>query len=191
MTVYLTSDQHFGHANIIRYCNRPFADVDHMRDELVSRWNRVVAPEDLVWVLGDVAMGRLTDSLANVSRLAGRKILVAGNHDRCWSGHGTKAARWRQRYLDAGFDDVVTTAVISIEGTPVRLHHFPYAGDSHDADRYVAQRPVDDGGWLAHGHVHERWRVNGRQINVGCDVWDYTPVAESTLASLIGGSPED
>jgi calcineurin-like phosphoesterase family protein len=63
--------------------------------------------------------------------------------------------------------------------------HFPYRGDSHDQDRYVEHRPVDEGAWLLHGHVHERWRVLDRMINVGVDVWDYRPVSEATLADLI------
>ena len=63
--------------------------------------------------------------------------------------------------------------------------HFPYEGDSHDEDRFTRWRPVDDGAWLLHGHVHTSWQVNGRQINVGVDVWDYAPVSEAALAALI------
>jgi len=70
----------------------------------------------------------------------------------------------------------------------VLLHHFPYDGDSHDEDRYVQWRPVDEGDWLLHGHVHTNWRQNGRMINVGIDAWDLAPVAEDTLVELITGS---
>ena len=63
MSQWFSADLHFGHANIIRYCDRPFADVDEMNWRLVRRWNATVAPTDEVWVLGDVAMGRLDDSL--------------------------------------------------------------------------------------------------------------------------------
>ena len=62
-------------------------------------------------------------------------------------------------------------------------------GDSGEEDRYVDRRPADDGGWLLHGHVHERWRWHRRMINVGVDVWDYRPVAEAALA-LPGCAPE-
>lgn len=50
---------------------------------------------------------------------------------------------------------------------------------------------MDDGGWLLHGHVHEQWRQHDRMINVGCDVWDYRPVAEAALAALIDAGPHD
>jgi calcineurin-like phosphoesterase family protein len=190
MTVWFTADLHLGHANIIRYCNRPFTDVVKMNDALVGGWNEVVAPSDTVWVLGDVALGPIEQSLALVERLAGRKLLVAGNHDRCWSGHGRRARGWTERYRSAGFDEVHQDEVtIDVGGHPVTACHFPYRGDSHDEDRYLEHRPVDNGAWLLHGHVHDRWRQWGRMINVGVDVWSYRPVSAGTIGSLIAAGP--
>jgi len=186
MTVWFTADLHLGHANIISYCNRPFPDVAAMNDELMGRWNDVVAPTDTVWVLGDVALGAIDQTLAMVSRLTGHKRLLAGNHDRCWAGNGRRARGWTERYRDAGFDEVHQGEVaLDLEGVGVTACHFPYRGDSHDEDRYLEHRPVDRGGWLLHGHVHERWRQWGRMINVGVDAWDYRPVSAPTLASLV------
>lgn len=181
-----TADLHFGHANIIRYSHRPFADVAEMDAGLVARWNAVVGDDDEVWVLGDVAMGTITESLANVHHLRGRKVLVAGNHDRCWHGHGERAEAWVDRYLEAGFDEIVQgSTTTEVAGVPVLVCHFPYEGDSHDEDRFTQHRPADHGGWLLHGHVHERWQVHGRQINVGVDVWDWQPVTDEELAAII------
>ena len=84
MTTYFTADQHFGHDNIIRYCDRPYHSVGEMNAALVANWNALVGPADTVHVLGDVAMGRREESLPLVGSLAGRKILYPGNHDRCW-----------------------------------------------------------------------------------------------------------
>lgn len=186
MTTWFTSDLHLGHRNIIRYCDRPFTSVAAMDAALTDRWNRVVAPDDTVWVLGDVAMGAIDRSLGLVDRLAGRKILVAGNHDRCWYGHGERAVPWVERYLDAGFAEIVQgSADVEIAGIPVVVDHFPYDGDSHDTDRYVDHRPRDDGRWLLHGHVHDRWTVRGRMINVGVDVRAFAPMHEDTVAATI------
>lgn len=191
MTRWFTSDLHFGHANIIRYSDRPFASVDHMNRALIQRWNEVVADADEVWCLGDMAMGQLDHTLPLIAELTGRKILVAGNHDRCWAGHTGRAAErvpsWIDRYERAGFDEILQgTIEMEVGGRRVLASHFPYVGDSHDADRFVEHRPADDGEtWLLHGHVHEKWQRADRMINVGVDVWDYRPVAEETLAALM------
>jgi calcineurin-like phosphoesterase family protein len=72
-----------------------------------------------------------------------------------------------------------------LSGRSVLACHFPYRGDSHDRDRYLAHRPVDRGAWLLHGHVHDKWKVSERMINVGADVWEYRPVAEIELVDLM------
>ncbi|HTN99244.1 MAG TPA: hypothetical protein VL068_01110, partial [Microthrixaceae bacterium] len=190
MQTWFTSDLHLGHNNIIRYCARPFSSVDEMDEALVQRWNETVADEDRIWVLGDFALGDIGASLALTSTLRGRKILLAGNHDRCWAGTGKKTHEWTERYLEAGFDEVLQgEQTMSIVGEQVRLCHFPYEGDSHDHDRFVGNRPIDDGGWLLHGHVHERWRQRQRMINVGVDVNDFCPVSIDEIAQMIAAGP--
>jgi len=131
-----------------------------------------------------------------------------------WDGNGaqTVARRdfWTAQYRDAGgFADVVTgKAMLKRTGKPVivplrpefgmapvlsvQLSHFPRAGDSplDSSDRYARYRPRPAGAskvdpWLVHGHVHNAWTVNGRQVNVGVDVWDFAPVSAETLLSVI------
>lgn len=54
--IYFTSDPHYGHANVIKYCSRPFASVDEMTRVLITNWNKVVTPEDIVYCLGDFSL---------------------------------------------------------------------------------------------------------------------------------------
>lgn len=195
MRVWFTADLHVGHRNISRYCGRPFPDTDdgvrEMDEALVAAWNDRVGPDDVVWVLGDVAMGAIERSLDRVAQMRGTKRLVAGNHDRCWEGHDdTKRAKgWRTRYHEAGFVTIDDGAELEVDGRTVRLAHFPYRGDSHADDRFEAHRPVDDGSWLLHGHVHTTWRQDGHQINVGVDAWGGRPMAASELVSLLNAGP--
>ena len=81
------------------------------------------------------------------------------------------------------------TVMLAIGGVPVVACHFPYRGDSQGHDRHVAHRSLDARAWLLHGHVHERWKVRERMVNVGVDVWDFAPVAERELAELITQRP--
>lgn len=190
MSTYFTSDTHFGHANIIRYSRRPFQDVDGMNDSLVEAWNDTVRPTDEVWHLGDVVMGNAAESLELIAYLHGRKLLVPGNHDRCWEGH-KKPGAWAQTYELAGFEIMPSQTSLRLADREVQLCHFPYEGDSHDQDRYDSHRPADRGQWLLHGHVHDKWRQHGRQVNVGMDVWDYRPVAVESLEALIRAGEND
>ncbi|HVC14309.1 MAG TPA: hypothetical protein VND62_05555 [Acidimicrobiales bacterium] len=183
MTTYFTADQHFGHQNIIEYCGRPFHSFGEMNAVLVANWNTVVGPHDTVHVLGDVAMGRREESMPLIGRLAGHKILYPGNHDRCWYGHGQRALRLEQEYLDAGFDEIRQGPLaMTVGNREVLVCHLSYQGDSGESERYRKFSPVDEGMWLLHGHVHEKWRQQGRMVNVGVEVWDFTPVPEEVIA---------
>jgi calcineurin-like phosphoesterase family protein len=185
MNIWFTSDLHLGHVRIIELCKRPFANVDEMNEAIIENWNSVVKDGDRVYVLGDVALGTIANSLPLCQRLNGLKYLIPGNHDRVWSSYGKKIRELDVlRYEEAGF---IILDEDMIYKTGWRLCHFPYVGDSHDEDRYRSHRPVakSDDEWLLHGHVHEKWKVNGRQINVGVDVWDFTPVHEDEIKDLM------
>jgi calcineurin-like phosphoesterase family protein len=192
MSTWFTADLHLGHANIIRYCDRPFADVDAMNQALIERWNDVVDAGDEVWVLGDVALGTIVETLPRVRELRGTKFLLTGNHDRCWDGHGHRADGWTERYFDAGFAAVRHGQVeLDVGDNTVLACHFPYRGDTLPHDRFLERRPIDEGRWLLHGHVHERWRQRGRMINVGTDARDFRPVSEAEIIELIAAGPRD
>ena len=61
--VFFTSDTHFNHTNIIRFCSRPFKDVEHMNETLIANWNRVVGPDNIVFHLGDFCLGGSAEEL--------------------------------------------------------------------------------------------------------------------------------
>lgn len=84
MKKFITSDLHFGHSGILRFCPETrgrFTDATHMDEEMIREWNETVSPEDEVFILGDVAFSNPQRAVQILRRLNGRLILVKGNHD--------------------------------------------------------------------------------------------------------------
>lgn len=188
--MWFTSDTHLSHQNIIRYCDRPYRDTDHMDEDIIARWNEVVGPEDTVFHLGDIALGPIDKSLAKVRRLNGYKIAVLGNHDRPFMRMGkSDEDQWWSRYEEV-FDEVWDWAgrAVKIAGEVFYTSHFPYTGDHTPTDRHSEHRPTDTGLPLIHGHTHTTDKLTHSskgtpQIHVGWDAW-YRPVSEDEVMNL-------
>lgn len=189
MRIWYTSDLHFGHVNIMSYAEQrydylgverhgfePTPDtITEMNEAIVRLWNGQVAPEDHVVLLGDVAMGRVRETLQYVRQLNGTIELVPGNHDRVHPIYhkNTEAdAEWTKLYADVGMVNIgIGPHPWTFDGVAAEISHFPYEGDHSQEDRYVEWRPDDHGLPLVHGHVHDIWKTNGRMFNVGIDAW--------------------
>lgn len=176
---FYISDLHLCHENVIKHDHRPFKDIDEMNTELVSRWNKVVSPEDEVYILGDFCWkkGRCAEF---ISQLKGRKFLIRGNHDNI-PDNAEFYFEWVKDYV-----------VIEDGGTQVVMCHYPIAA------WYNQFR----GSVHLYGHVHcnKDWYAYERYgkmclseeipfaaFNVGAmmDYMDYTP---RTLDEIISHS---
>lgn len=191
--IYFTSDPHYYHLNVIKYCNRPFSSVEEMNEMLIKNWNDVVAPDDTVYCLGDFSMAfRPVEAFSH--RLSGTKYLVPGNHDFCHSYH--KKSRnpenrkvWTQKYVDHGWIVLPEQTTLDIPGVAtVNMCHHPYVLNLEGDDKYMNWRPTNDGRWLLCGHVHQNWKVQDKMINVGVDVWDFKPVSVEEISKIILGT---
>jgi calcineurin-like phosphoesterase family protein len=156
VTIFFTSDTHFGHGGALGLYRRPFASVAAMNQAIVERWNAMVGADDEVWHLGDFAIRQPAAVVAELlARLHGNKHLIAGNND---------------PVATTGLDSWVSVqpyTEITTDGVSVVLCHYPFR-----SWRGMAK------GWLnLHGHSHGRMKPQPRQFDVGVDVWDFRPVS--------------
>lgn len=160
---FYVADTHFNHSAVIASCRRPFLSSELMTEYMIARWNEVVKDDDLVYHLGDFAVG-LQDATVVASifhRLRGRKILITGNHDLCRGElHPTLAA--------LPWDRPPVAALETTDGgNRVYLSH--YAHRSWPAAHY--------GSYHFYGHSHGNLPSCGRSRDVGVDLLDvdFTP----------------
>lgn len=170
MAVFFTADPHFGHANIITYCGRPFASAAEMDAALLARCNAAVGPDDVLYILGDFCMG-VGDRLAAARRyraaIACRTVhLVWGNHDP--RGDPDFAAL---------FSSAEHLREVRLGGRRVTLCH--YAMRCWDKSHH--------GSWQLYGHTHgqlpempEMWN-----FDVGVDCWGFTPISYEQVEQVM------
>ena len=165
--IWLTSDCHFNHKNIIPYEpeSRPFNSIQEMNEIIISNWNSVVKETDEVWVLGDFFMGMLTEIEPILKRLNGKIHLVRGNHDQ----------KNRIKIYEENGIDIHDIAYLQYKGRYFILCHFP-----NESEEFVRMVVEDNSEvvWL-YGHVHSKapkGYVNGT-YHVGVDTNNLTPIS--------------
>lgn len=163
--LWFTSDLHFGHKNIIKYCNRPYFDIKEMDDSLILRWNSCVGENDTVYVLGDVSMRPWRRTVEILEQLNGFKHLIVGNHD---EGLLNKPA-FRDQFIS--IDDMRT---VKHDGHRFFLCHYPM----------ISWNGKHKGVIHLHGHTHgtlQRSYRDPQRFDVGVDANDLYPVHYSLV----------
>ena len=173
--IWFISDTHFYHANIIRYCNRPWNNgkddagnivvtednVEQMNNEMVRRWNSIVSKDDIVWHLGDFSFGGKENLEKIFPQLNGKINLVMGNHDHYKIDY----------YYDVGFHRVYDRNVIINDF--VVLSHAPLHFLNCNSPFFNI-----------YGHIHDS-SVYQTYTKCNCCVCverhDYTPVSWKTI----------
>ena len=161
--VFFTADTHFGHANIIKYCNRPFNTVEEMDETMIRNWNKRVSDKDTVYVLGDIFF-RNADARGILLRLKGKKHLIIGNHDDSWM---------KNIDVDRYFESVSIIKEITDGHRKIVLCHYPMVTWKHERTTY-----------MVHGHIHngtneDFWPlIQNREfvLNAGVDINGFYPV---------------
>lgn len=175
--IWFTSDWHFSHRNVIPYCNRPYANVDEMNAAMLKIWNDTVAPNDIVFFLGDLDINGMRSFREMSHLLNGEKHLISGNHDATFihqpsKGIPSKVQKNYDKVRSFGWASVQQELEMDLSnGERVLLSHLPYLDDdAHKYDlRYKEMRPIDNGLPLIHGHLHARYLKKGNMVDVGFD----------------------
>lgn len=165
--IYVCSDTHFNHANILKYepVSRPFETIEEMNNTIIKNWNSVVAEEDTVYVCGDMFMGRLDKINEILDQLNGKIVLVRGNHD----------TKNRLEYFKEYGIEVKDIDYISYKGRFFILCHFPIA-----SEEFINMVRQDNSEViLLYGHIHSKapkGYVDGT-YHVGMDTNNLTPIS--------------
>ncbi|WP_448146998.1 metallophosphoesterase family protein [Labrys miyagiensis] len=164
--LFLTADTHFGHESIIRLCKRPFDNLEAMDEALITRWNSKVAPNDVVYHLGDISFRAGKPAETYLERLNGQIHLVIGNHDD------------REKLEAAGrLRSISDIKEIAWNGQRIVLCHYP-----------MREWPgAWRGAWHLFGHVHGNLdnAPLGYSLDVGVDSHGYAPLSINEVAAIM------
>ena len=155
---FFTADEHYGHNNIIRYCERPFENVYEMDNEIIARHNKVVGKNDVVIHAGDFTLKNKRDAKEYIKRLNGTHTFLCGSHD-YWL-RGTKANQILEK---------------KINNQLIVVCH--YAMRTWAASHYNS--------WHLYGHSHGKLAPIGKQHDVGVDNNDFYPVSFDKICSIM------
>ena len=154
--IFLIGDCHFGHRNIIKYCNRPFKNTEDMTEQLIKNWNSAVGANDIVYVVGDFALCGKQNIIEIGQRLNGRKRLILGNHDQASIN----------TYREAGFEFIYNHHIVLDDFFIVS--HIPLVGISENG-------PFAN--IFAHVHDDPTYKdFSCRSFCVSAERIDYTPI---------------
>lgn len=167
--VWVTSDTHFGHQNILSYENRvdklKVTTVEEHDEELIRRWNNVVCKDDLVIILGDFSFKKAEATNELLKQLNGDKVLVRGNHDIFVDD---------KKFDKSLFKAIYDYKETKYKGQEIALMHYPIQDFKHQSRE---TKPAV----LLFGHIHTfRIEIPKHSYNVGVDVNDYYPVSLTT-----------
>ena len=176
--IWFTSDSHFSHTNIIKYCERPFDNTFQMNKELIEKWNQTVRPGDTVFHLGDVSLGTKSAELEEIiGNLNGHVYLIRGNHEK------DALRKEAMRNIWKGIFDILEIFIpddeITYEEQHIVLCHYPM----------LAWSGSHRGSWNLFGHVHGTLDDNPvlkpTQLDVGVDSHGYYPISYQQVKELI------
>lgn len=170
--IFFTADHHFGHANIIKFSERPFESMEEMNEELIKRWNEKIAKDDMVYHLGDVSLGKPDFTKEILERLNGKIHLIKGNHE--YSALRVQDRfEWIKDYHELYIEDEEATA------GKRKIILFHYAMRTWNASHH--------GVWQLYGHSHGTLSddENALSIDIGVDCHNFYPISYEEVKEIM------
>lgn len=168
--IFFTADTHFGHKNIIKYCDRPYKSTGIMDVQIVANWNSVVRPEDTVYHLGDVGLCSPEHLKPILDTLAGNIFLIKGNHEKA-----ALSPLCRDRFIEIKDMHTLKNVVVDTETqTTADIVLCHYAMSVWDKSHH--------GAWHLFGHSHGTHNGVGLSLDIGVDCHRFYPVSPEQLA---------
>ena len=168
MSIWFTSDTHFGHANIIQYCDRPYTSLSEMDEVLIANWNQVIQPNDILYHLGDFTLGGQEQATNYFARLNGKISVVPGGHDNKWVSKGIYTSK-------PGHPIVILPPLVTIKLPIPSVDQHQLVVLCHYAMRVWDRSHY--GSWHLYGHSHCGLPPHPNSLDVGVDCWNYFPVS--------------
>lgn len=160
MTMWVTSDLHLGHKNILKFnpATRPYIDVDEMNQALVDNWNSVVQPNDIVFNLGDISFMGFPRTLEVLRELNGDQTLIFGNHDQRFRKEQNQKTLKEEGLIHRFYDYLE----LKVEGQTICMSHYSMR----------VWNKMHHGSIMLYGHSHGSLPGFGRSMDVGIDSSD-------------------
>jgi calcineurin-like phosphoesterase family protein len=170
--VWFTSDNHFGHKNIIEFSKRPFKSVEEMNEVMIERWNEKIGEEDVVYHLGDIALMPPAKLKPLLARLNGKICLLTGNHESSALACADRF-EWIKPYYELTLDDPGASRGKRLI---VLLH---YAMRVWNASHY--------GAWHLYGHSHGALPDDEKSLSfdVGVDCHNFYPLSYEEVKAIM------
>lgn len=166
--IHFTADPHFGHANIIQHCKRPFSTAEEMDERMVANWNAVVGKRDTAYILGDFAYRCTMEYAVGIlKRLNGNKHIILGNHD--------ELAAKIARFHPGVWHSIQQLKEIRIDRQAIVMCHYAMRSWRHDLR----------GSWHLFGHTHGLLNTFGKSMDVGVDCWNFFPLSYDKVRDLM------
>lgn len=191
MAIFFTSDLHFNHNKEFVWKERGFSSIEEMNQEIIKRWNSIVLPSDIVYILGDLMLGDNESGIKLINQLNGYKHIIIGNHDT-----ETRIKLYQEqidKLCSIKYADQIKYGKIYLY-----LSHYPTITSNYDDQLVWAKHLVN-----LYGHTHQKdkfYSDNPYMYNVGMEAHNCTPVSieeiekdiiekQEIIKDSIGGQP--